>query len=795
MGTVTIPKGQKTATISFSILQNALQESEKILFIFLSGARSPRQKIKLTADAVRTILITDDESTYGTISQFASTAADSCLIMGGKLKCWGSNNWGTVGDGTAVSKVNPVVIDSGNNYSKVSMGGYGAACAITSTGVLKCWGSNYSGNVGNGTTTQKNSPISIDGMQTYKEVSTSFRHTCGITTSDDLKCWGDNSKGQLGDGTATGSTTPIPITSGVKYSKVATSGYNGGGYHTCAITTDGDLYCWGSNSNGEVGDGTLVDKSSPVLIDSGIKYSMVSLGGNSSCGITDSGILKCWGLSEGTASNKRQLPTVIDSGQSYIDVSVSDVSACAVTSGNKLKCWGNNTYSNLGDGSTTTSLAPKVIDTNENYSSVTVRGGTLNAHATSACGITTSGSLKCWGNNNGQMVFGTGTAYNSFLYINQSLTFSKISVGEYSMCGITPSKNLYCWGANNTGQLGDRTQILRDYPVLIDPNKKYLMVDAGSSTNSSSNTGYACGITTTNELKCWGLNDSSKLGDGTTVTRIKPKVIDYGVQYSTVSVGSTHTCAVTTGGVLKCWGANAKGQLGIGSTAAKSTPTVVDAPTTYSSVVVSATYNNGNVHTCGITTDGDLKCWGSNNQGQLGDGTTNSSLVPIPIDSPVKYSQIKIGAGFLQGFTCGITTGQKIKCWGNNSNGVLGVGDTTQRLSPTPVDAANSYKALAAKGENACAVTNAGRMRCWGYNFYKLVGDGTTTDRLAPVDIDAATVYDDVDVGHTAWLQTTNCGIESTTLKLRCWGFNKSGVMALPVVVSVPTFIPQVQIP
>ncbi|MFM6930498.1 MAG: RCC1 domain-containing protein [Bdellovibrio sp.] len=801
-GTVTIPKGQKTATISFSILQNALQESEKTLFITLRGAKGTKQKITLKENSSKQILITDDESTYGTITQFATSGNASCIIIGGVLKCWGENSTGSVGDGTTVTKPNPVVINGGTSYSKVSMNSSGAVCAITGTGVLKCWGSNYSGSVGDGTTLQRNAPVIIDGGQAYSEIATGFRHTCGITNTNVLKCWGDNSKGELGDGTTTNSTTPKVITvAGVTFAKVAAGGYNGGGYHTCAISTDGDLYCWGSNSKGELGDNTTTDNATPGLIDSGTKYALVKLGGYSTCGITTTGVLKCWGsnasglLGDGTLVATRLVPTTIDAGQNYLDVAISDVSTCGVTSSNKMKCWGDNTYYNLGNWTKTGSRLPIAIDSNENYSSVFVNGGALNAAPSSACGVTTTGGLKCWGNNNGQMVFENSSRFNSIRQISQSLTFSKFSVGEFSMCGITPSNSLYCWGANNTGQVGDRTQINRDYAVLIDPNTKYSMVDVGSSSNSSTDTGYACAITTTNELKCWGLNDNSKLGDGTTTTKMKPKVIDYGVQYSTVSVGSIHTCAVTTDGILKCWGANAKGQLGIGSTTAKSTPTVVDSGVTYSSVVVSATYNNGNVHTCGITTDGDLKCWGSNNQGQLGDGTTTASLIPVVIDSGVKYSKVKIGAGFLQGFTCGITTGQKIKCWGSNTYGGLGVGDTTQRLSPTVVDAANSYKALAAKGEIACAVTVAGRMRCWGYNFYKLVGDNTTTNRLAPVDIDAATVYDDVDVGHTAWVEASNCGIESTTLNLRCWGFNESGAMALPNTIGIPAFIPRVQVP
>lgn len=807
-GIVTIPKGQKTATISFSILQNAVSETEKAVFISLRGGKNTKQKINLKANSVKGILIADDESTYGTVAAVATSGSSICILIDGVLKCWGDDSNGTVGNGaTSGFMTTPKTVNAGTSFSAVAMSGGGTACAITTSGVLKCWGSNFNGSVGDGTTANKTSPTTIASGTLYSEISTGVYHTCGITTANVLTCWGNNAQGQLGDGTtsATATTTPKVINSGTTYAKVAAGGYSDGSsyMHTCAITTSGELQCWGRNNNGQVGNNTLTNQLTPVTIDSGVSYTVVRAGGVHNCAITTSGVLKCWGdnskgqIGDGTLIDKL-IPTEIDPGQTYLDVDLGDLYTCAITTSNKLKCWGENTYFNLGNRSNVNERSPVAIDTTENYVSLSAAGGTVNSAQSSACGVTTTGRLKCWGSNNGHMVLDSKGVYGDIgiSEANSGLTFASVSVGGHSACGLTPNQDLYCWGANTSGQLGDRTVIPRDSAVLVDPGVKYAMIDiAGGTSMVAPWYPHTCGITTTGVLKCWGSNSEYQLGNGTTVQKIKPTVIDAGTTYSYVATGYSNTCAITTAGVLKCWGDNSKGQLGIGSTVDQSTPTVVASGTTYSVVDVSEAYNNWNYHTCAITTAGEMQCWGSNNQGQLGNGTTAAMVnAPVAIDTAETYAMVTIGGGFLQGYTCGLTTGNKIKCWGNNSYGVLGVGDTTQRTSPTPVDAANDYAKISSKGEVSCAVTTTGQLRCWGYNFYSMVGDGTTTNRSSPVNIDAGKTYVDVGVGHEAGSRSGICGIEASTLKLRCWGYSTYGsVITSPKIIGAPMFIPQVQ--
>ena len=804
-GSVTIPKGQKTANINFSILQNALSESEKTLFISLRGARNTKQNIKVGFNTMKSIIITDDESTYGVITKVVTSGNSVCILINGALRCWGENGTGSVGNGTTTDVPYPYTVSAGTSFTALTMGTGGASCAITTAGVLRCWGSNFGNALGDGSgVSWRTSPVTVDSGTSYLDVSLGQNHGCGITTANVLKCWGatNNNVGQMGDGTTNGSTTPKVISSGTTYAKVSVHGMNNGisAHHSCAITTSGELQCWGRNSQGEIGNNTTVNQLSPVPIDSGVSYTVVRAGANHTCGITVSNFLKCWGdnsqgqIGDGTLID-RLIPAAVDAGQTYLDVFLGDSFTCGITTGNKLKCWGDNTYFNLGDGTNIDKISPIVIDSSESYSTAAVAGGVvLNSVRTAACAVTMAGRLKCWGNNSGQFVTGTSYGFNNIRDVNQEIKFASVSVGKGSACGINLNQKLYCWGSNLNGEIGDRGTLARNSAVIVDSKENYSMVSVSSDSTMSAPYPHACGITTTGVLKCWGSNQLSKLGDGTSVQKLKPKVIDSGTTYSYVTAGYYNTCAITTAGVLKCWGENSKGQLGIGSLVSQNLPTVVASGTAYSVVDTSARYDNGNHHTCAITTAGELQCWGSNHQGQLGNGTTSASpsLLPVSIDTGETYSAVTIGSGFLRGFTCGLTTAKKIKCWGNNGAGALGVGDTVARTSPTPVDALTDYKKISLKGEVSCAVTEAGRLKCWGYNFYKMVGDGTTTNRTSPVDIDASRTYADINLGSEAGSRSANCAIEAVTNRLRCWGFNYNGsIIDGPTIIPTPFNIPQ----
>ena len=363
-------------------------------------------------------------------------------------------------------------------------------------------GSGYSLMATSGNLTSDTS-AAFDVLFTVGSVGAGREHTCGVQVTGDLYCWGQNTNGKLGDGNVSGTDTPVAVQGDLTFATV-----DAADEHTCGVTSDGAAYCWGNNQLGSLGDGTTTGRNTPTLVQGGHTFAMVSVGGHT----------------------------------------------CGATPGGNAYCWGNNFWGNLGNGSTGgSSTTPVLVQAGVSFAQVS-------AGLIHSCGIDTSGLAYCWGNNQfGKLGNGNpGVASATPVLVQGGLTFTSISAGTDQTCSVTTGGAAYCWGANNNGQLGDGNGGTdRATPVLVQGGHAFAMVSAGID--------HSCGVTTAGAAYCWGSNFQGALGDGNAeIGSDTPVLVQGGHTFTAVSAG-LHTCGVTTAGAAYCWGRNFFGQLGDGN--------------------------------------------------------------------------------------------------------------------------------------------------------------------------------------------------------------------------------------
>lgn len=373
----------------------------------------------------------------------------------------------------------------------------------------------------------------------------SVAHTCGITTDDWVLCWGANQFGQLGNGTPGLAEAPVGV-GGTRFPQVAaTSGRN------CALAPDGAAYCWGDAGLGALGLGTTAApdqcfglcSETPVPVFGGLRFTAIGVGHEHACALGLNGAAYCWGYNANGLLGMGTMDGPED---------------CVSGDGRSGPC----------------STVPVAVVGGIRFTSLAV-GGFMGVGGEHTCGITTNGAAYCWGENTfGQLGDGTTTHRSAPAPVAGGLSFTALTIGVAYTCGITVDGSAYCWGWNNEGQLGTGTIVGPEscdrggpiscsrVPVPVSGTLRWASISAGD---------HACGVTPTGDAYCWG-GSGPQLGTATTASTTAPTAVAGGLKFASVSAGYGHSCGVTQAGVAYCWGANHTGQLGTGSTLSSGVP-------------------------------------------------------------------------------------------------------------------------------------------------------------------------------------------------------------------------------
>lgn len=357
----------------------------------------------------------------------------------------------------------------------------------------------------------------------------------------------------------------------------------------------------------------VVACTEPVEPEPDVSFIAISVNYDS-CGLAHDGGLYCWGESE-LIPTPKPYP-----GSRYVRISAGSGHVCGLTDAGVLSCGGANGSGQLGDNTTLDRAAPVAVAIPGARSVAAVATGTYHT-----CAVATDGTAWCWGKNaTGQL--GDGTTSDRYLPVPVAApgqVFDAIAANEYHTCALTVDGQAWCWGLNDTGQLGiGLATHTEPVPVPVSmPGLAFATIALGIS--------HTCGLTDAGNVWCWGFNHRGRLGDGTTINRSFPVLAlnTDQVPYSAITAGRDHTCALTSLGSAYCWGRGALGATGLGHTEDKHRPTAVVMPsgTTFTGL------SGGFAHTCAVDNRGGAWCWGWNDAGRLGDGTTIDRLVPTRV--------------------------------------------------------------------------------------------------------------------------------------------------------------------
>lgn len=683
-------------------------------------------------------------------TKVASKGTTSCYLDGeGYVWCWGSNQYGQLGNETFRHSSSPIKNSYLKNIKDIAVS-KGSICAVDISNRVWCWGGNNRGQLGqdNSELYQSSYPLEVAFQKPITKVIAGFDNFCAIHTDATMSCWGDNPFNIFNSAIpGAHQLKPVlyPNLSDVKDLSI-------GIFNLCIIKNDGSLLCNGHNASGQVGDGTFEDKVSLTQLNL-TNVRSVAAGIRTTCAVTNTNEGFCWGANPsgliGSDTDPYQYanpnPKQITITSDISEILLGESTACAVHSDQSLFCWGSNTHGESGNGTLNENINGSDIP------NLTLHSGSFTENT--ICGLNSENEVLCWGGNfNGQagqpILEVVSTPSLVIQHSTVVKTYSSLLAGQANTC-MKNEGQLYCWGNNEQGQLGFRNMNFQEvYPVK--------MIGHENVVQSSIGFGLLCHINQNSKVLCAGYNNFGQAGKDPSETAVRTLYEVPGLDgMLNVQTGLNSACALKNDGTVWCWGNNELSTLGNGTNISTHIPQQVLNLTN----VVEISMHARSSHVCARKTDNSIWCWGSNANGQVSGKPGPDLNTPILVEKFNDASSLSVGGHH----TCILSSFGKVTCIGSNFYGQLGIGNNDDNIDFREV-ALNNIVKVAAGENHVCALDSFKKVSCWGWNNEGQLGNESFEDSKYPVKV--MSKVDDLAVGaaHACVLTTDN--------KLGCWGFN-----------------------